>query len=180
MPPKPAAKAQKVVEDKTFGLKNKKGKKQQEFVKQVQKNAENKFKVGQPDERKKMKELEAQRKAEINSLFKPVLEKKQVVADSMSWFILLRLSTLMTPVVSVPSITHNIARNQLLSRCNGRLPFVSQMWIPSRCCAVSTRRVSAQKAPTASFPTTFPSRTKARRGTYTMTHGRKVCRSRAL
>lgn len=46
MGPKNAqAKTQKVVEDKTFGMKNKKGKKQQEFIKQVQKNAENKFKV---------------------------------------------------------------------------------------------------------------------------------------
>ena len=40
-----AAKTQKAVEDKTFGMKNKKGKKQQEFIKQVAKNAENKMKM---------------------------------------------------------------------------------------------------------------------------------------
>lgn len=39
-----AAKAAKMTEDKTFGMKNKKGKKQQDFVKQVEKNMEQKIK----------------------------------------------------------------------------------------------------------------------------------------
>lgn len=33
----------KIIEDKTFGLKNKKGAKQQKFIQQVQKQVQNKF-----------------------------------------------------------------------------------------------------------------------------------------
>ncbi|VDO90731.1 unnamed protein product [Schistosoma margrebowiei] len=52
---------QKIVEDKTFGMKNKKGAKQQKFIQQVQKQ------VTQGNK-------SAKEKVELNELFKPVLE----------------------------------------------------------------------------------------------------------
>lgn len=72
----------KVVEDKTFGLKNKKGKKQQTYIKnvaqQVQGNqkASELAKANQPKLSKK--EIEKQKLDELNELFKPV-QKQQVV-----------------------------------------------------------------------------------------------------
>jgi len=72
----------KVVEDKTFGLKNKKGKKQQTYIKnvaqQVQGNqkASEAAKAAQPKLSKK--DLEKQKLDELNELFKPV-QKQQVV-----------------------------------------------------------------------------------------------------
>lgn len=88
MPPKnaPNKKTQekqkaKVVEDKTFGLKNKKGAKQQKFIQQVEKQVKN---TGQPQarrdlldpaaERLKRKEEEAKKKEELTQLFKPVTQ----------------------------------------------------------------------------------------------------------
>ncbi|XP_031562156.1 zinc finger CCCH domain-containing protein 15 homolog [Actinia tenebrosa] len=75
-------KKEKVIEDKTFGLKNKKGKKQQEFVKQVTQQV----KFGgnpsarklQQDQEKKKQEIEAKKreKEEANKLFKPVITQK--------------------------------------------------------------------------------------------------------
>lgn len=53
MPPKKGTekkadqKSKKVVEDKTFGMKNKKGAKAQKFIQVVQKQAQNKF-MGNP------------------------------------------------------------------------------------------------------------------------------------
>eukprot|EP01137_Pigoraptor_chileana_P023014 Opistho-2@88650 len=81
MPPKAKeAKAKaKAVEDKTFGMKNKKGKKGQDFVKQVESQAAQKAAaaraaagqavVSKKDEKKKEAE-------ELNLLFKPVTEQK--------------------------------------------------------------------------------------------------------
>ncbi|KAK5882925.1 hypothetical protein CesoFtcFv8_021465 [Champsocephalus esox] len=89
MPPKkpaqPAAnkktqekKKEKIIEDKTFGLKNKKGGKQQKFIK----NVEHQVKSGGPPRTKtdgkktdKKKELE-----ELNDLFKPVIAAQKVAA----------------------------------------------------------------------------------------------------
>ncbi|KAK1905149.1 Zinc finger CCCH domain containing protein 15, partial [Dissostichus eleginoides] len=89
MPPKkpaqPAAnkktqekKKEKIIEDKTFGLKNKKGGKQQKFIK----NVEHQVKSGGPPRTKadgkktdKKKELD-----ELNDLFKPVIAAQKVAA----------------------------------------------------------------------------------------------------
>lgn len=87
MPPpkKPAAnkeskktvekKKDKIVEDKTFGLKNKKGAKTQKFIQQVQKQVKgNVAKTDQPKTSKKeekKKELE-----ELNAIFRPVTTQK--------------------------------------------------------------------------------------------------------
>ncbi|KXJ18607.1 zinc finger CCCH domain-containing protein 15 homolog [Exaiptasia diaphana] len=75
-------KKDKVIEDKTFGLKNKKGKKQQDYVKQVTQQV----KYGgnpsarklQQDQDKKKIEAEAKKKEkdEANKLFKPVITQK--------------------------------------------------------------------------------------------------------
>lgn len=86
MPPKKgndkkaAQKSQKVVEDKTFGMKNKKGAKAQKFIQTVQKQAQNKY-MGNPraepsqaEEAKKKKLEEEKKKAEERALFKPVAQ----------------------------------------------------------------------------------------------------------
>jgi len=79
----------KVVEDKTFGLKNKKGKKQQTFIKTVEKQV----KYGDKKSSELMKEQEAKNKAkldklkqkeELNSLFKPVDQKVAKGVDPKS------------------------------------------------------------------------------------------------
>jgi len=89
MPPKKAANApskkteqkkkEKVIEDKTFGLKNKKGSKQQKFIAQVEKQVKS---GGDPKNRKRESELAEERKRkeeakkleeERKNLFKPVV-----------------------------------------------------------------------------------------------------------
>lgn len=83
MPPKKAGgtkaakAAQKVVEDKTFGLKNKKGAKQQKFVQQVQQSvnaAANKGNRG--PSKKEMKELQKKQEEEMLALFNAVPKKQ--------------------------------------------------------------------------------------------------------
>lgn len=68
-------KKEKIVEDKTFGLKNKKGAKTQKFIQQVQKQVKgNVAKTEQPKPNKKeekKKELE-----ELNTIFRPVTTQK--------------------------------------------------------------------------------------------------------
>lgn len=85
MPPKKAApnkeskktlekKKDKIVEDKTFGLKNKKGAKTQKFIQQVQKQVKGNAKTDQPKVSKKeekKKELD-----ELNAIFRPVTTQK--------------------------------------------------------------------------------------------------------
>ncbi|CAB3388117.1 Hypothetical predicted protein [Cloeon dipterum] len=73
-----AKKKEKVIEDKTFGLKNKKGAKQQKFIQQVEKQV--KF-GGNPSNRKlddaKKAELEKKKKEDtLGLLFKPVATQK--------------------------------------------------------------------------------------------------------
>ncbi|CAL8069992.1 unnamed protein product [Orchesella dallaii] len=101
MPPKPAPKAQgpskkteqkkkeKVIEDKTFGLKNKKGGKQQKFIQQVQKQVQ--F-GGNPSSRKLDLAKEAEKAAKkvpdpkdeiMGQIFKPV-QKVEKGADPKS------------------------------------------------------------------------------------------------
>lgn len=65
-------KKEKIIEDKTFGLKNKKGSKQQKFIKTVThqvKNAGTKTKL---EELNKPKEAKKKETDELNQLFKPV------------------------------------------------------------------------------------------------------------
>lgn len=104
MPPKkPAAagpskktemkKKEKVIEDKTFGLKNKKGGKAQKFIAQVEKQVKS---GGNPDflkqqrqreEDKKKKEEERQKEEEMKNLFKPVaVQKVESGVDPKSMF----------------------------------------------------------------------------------------------
>jgi len=80
----------KVVEDKTFGLKNKKGTKQQKFIQQVNKNVKS---GGDPiqkkidDQRKKdkeKKEQEAKDKAMVQELFTPIIDKVDKSVDPKS------------------------------------------------------------------------------------------------
>lgn len=95
MPPKPGAKGggpsaktvqkkkDKIIEDKTFGLKNKnKSKKVQAYVEQVKKQVHSGGKrpvtaaAAAAGPKKSKAELEKERLAELNLLFKPVLEKQ--------------------------------------------------------------------------------------------------------
>jgi len=93
MPPKkpPAAskkaenkKKEKVIEDKTFGMKNKKGAKGQKFIAQIEKQVKG---GGNPDfikqdklraEEKKRKEEEKKKAEEFKSLFKPVVPSQKI------------------------------------------------------------------------------------------------------
>lgn len=82
MPPKKAPapskkteqkKKEKVIEDKTFGLKNKKGSKQQKFIQQVQKQVNSGGQHPRADNKKKdEKEKKLQEQKELALIFKPV------------------------------------------------------------------------------------------------------------
>ncbi|XP_040212997.1 zinc finger CCCH domain-containing protein 15 [Rana temporaria] len=69
-------KKEKVIEDKTFGLKNKKGAKQQKFIKNVTHQVKGQPRVAtqtENDKKTKKKEL-----SELNDLFKPVVAAQKV------------------------------------------------------------------------------------------------------
>uniref|UniRef100_A0A8C6EYA1 Uncharacterized protein n=1 Tax=Marmota marmota marmota TaxID=9994 RepID=A0A8C6EYA1_MARMA len=95
MPPKKQAQAggskkaeqkkkEKIIEDKTFGLKNKKGAKQQKFIKAVT----HQVKFGQQNPRQRHSQSEAEKKLkkddkkkelqELNELFKPVVAAQKI------------------------------------------------------------------------------------------------------
>ncbi|KAL0270599.1 UNVERIFIED_CONTAM: hypothetical protein PYX00_007954 [Menopon gallinae] len=90
MPPKgkqqaPSKKAEqkkkeKVIEDKTFGLKNKKGAKQQKYIQQVEKQIKTggipPRKLQDENQKKLEKERKEQEKREMSLLFKPVLTQQ--------------------------------------------------------------------------------------------------------
>ncbi|XP_076658892.1 zinc finger CCCH domain-containing protein 15 homolog [Halictus rubicundus] len=89
MPPKkPAApnkkteqkKKEKVIEDKTFGIKNKKGAKQQKFIQQVEKQVKsggvNPRKLDDPNVKKLEKEKKLKEQKELALIFKPVQTQK--------------------------------------------------------------------------------------------------------
>ncbi|XP_051164687.1 zinc finger CCCH domain-containing protein 15 homolog [Leptopilina boulardi] len=89
MPPKKAAapskkveqkKKEKVIEDKTFGIKNKKGAKQQKFIQQVEKQVKSggihPRKVDDPNAKKLEKEKKLQEQKELALLFKPIQTQK--------------------------------------------------------------------------------------------------------
>lgn len=98
MPPKKGAQAagskktqekkkDKIIEDKTFGLKNKKGKKQQQFIQQVTSQVKygqqsSQKKKAEEIEKKKKKEEDEKQKAELNSLLKPVTQAQKVSAGA--------------------------------------------------------------------------------------------------
>ncbi|CAH0385006.1 unnamed protein product [Bemisia tabaci] len=86
MPPKAAKaapskkadqkKKEKIIEDKTFGLKNKKGAKNQKFIQQIEKQVKSggvpARKAGQEPDKNKKKEDKLKELKELNQLFKPV------------------------------------------------------------------------------------------------------------
>ncbi|XP_076751799.1 zinc finger CCCH domain-containing protein 15 homolog [Xylocopa sonorina] len=89
MPPKKAPapskkaeqkKKEKVIEDKTFGIKNKKGAKQQKFIQQVEKQVKsggvNPRKLEDPNIKKLEKEKKLKEQKELALIFKPVQSQK--------------------------------------------------------------------------------------------------------
>uniref|UniRef100_A0A8C2AQF8 Zinc finger CCCH domain-containing protein 15 n=1 Tax=Cyprinus carpio TaxID=7962 RepID=A0A8C2AQF8_CYPCA len=93
MPPKKPAQAagnkktqekkkEKIIEDKTFGLKNKKGAKQQKFIKavtqQVKYGQQNPRQVAAEAEKNKKKDDKKKELSELNELFKPVVAAQKV------------------------------------------------------------------------------------------------------
>ena len=94
MPPKKQAQArgskkaeqkkkEKIIEDKTFGLKNKKGAKQQKFIKavthQVKFGQQNPRQVAQSEAEKKLKKDDKKKELqELNELFKPVAAAQKI------------------------------------------------------------------------------------------------------
>ncbi|XP_026463588.1 zinc finger CCCH domain-containing protein 15 homolog [Ctenocephalides felis] len=88
MPPKAKAggpskkteqkKKEKVIEDKTFGLKNKKGAKQQKFIQQVEKQVKSGgvHPANNADAKKAEKEKKLKEQKEMNLLFRPVQTQK--------------------------------------------------------------------------------------------------------
>ncbi|KAK9877986.1 hypothetical protein WA026_020200 [Henosepilachna vigintioctopunctata] len=71
-------KKEKVIEDKTFGLKNKKGAKQQKFIAQVEKQVKSGgiYPNKENDAKKLEKEKKLQEQKELAALFKPVQSQK--------------------------------------------------------------------------------------------------------
>jgi hypothetical protein len=65
------------LQDKTFGLKNKKGAKQQRFIQQVQHQVKSGGNVKKPEDVKKLeKEKKLKDQKEMNLLFRPVAAQK--------------------------------------------------------------------------------------------------------
>ncbi|KAK9969571.1 hypothetical protein ABG768_027732 [Culter alburnus] len=75
-------KKEKIIEDKTFGLKNKKGAKQQKFIKavtqQVKFGQQNARQIAAETEKNKKKEDKKKELSELNELFKPVVAAQKV------------------------------------------------------------------------------------------------------
>lgn len=74
-----AKKKEKIIEDKTFGLKNKKGAKQQKFISQVEKQVKSggHHNLAQnPNAKKEEKEKKLKEQKELAALFKPVATQK--------------------------------------------------------------------------------------------------------
>lgn len=66
-----------ILQDKTFGLKNKKGAKNQKFIQQVQKQVHQgnqPARAAAPDKKEEKKKKDAEL-AELNALFRPVIQK---------------------------------------------------------------------------------------------------------
>ncbi|XP_027521329.1 zinc finger CCCH domain-containing protein 15 isoform X1 [Corapipo altera] len=76
-------KKEKIIEDKTFGLKNKKGAKQQKFIKavthQVKFGQQNPRQAAQTESEKKLKKEDKKKELqELNELFKPVVAAQKI------------------------------------------------------------------------------------------------------
>ncbi|XP_006037076.1 zinc finger CCCH domain-containing protein 15, partial [Alligator sinensis] len=76
-------KKEKIIEDKTFGLKNKKGAKQQKFIKavthQVKFGQQNPRQAAQAESEKKLKKEDKKKELqELNELFKPVVAAQKI------------------------------------------------------------------------------------------------------
>merc|ERR1711976_644068 len=82
-PTKPKKAKQKAVEDKTFGLKNKKGAKQQKFIEQVNKQAQNKYQnKGAEKAKEAAKSKKEQKQAyldQLDAILKPVKSEREVL-----------------------------------------------------------------------------------------------------
>jgi hypothetical protein len=84
-------------QDKTFGLKNKKGAKQQRFIQQVQHQVKSGGITKKPEDVKKLeKEKKLKDQKEMNLLFRPVatqkVEKGKVLVRSTNIYFLLLIS----------------------------------------------------------------------------------------
>ncbi|KAK8750722.1 hypothetical protein OTU49_014973 [Cherax quadricarinatus] len=79
-------KKEKIIEDKTFGLKNKKGAKQQKFIQQVQHQVKHGGNKSAKELEKEVKKKDDKKKelAEINAIFKPVQQTAGKGADPKS------------------------------------------------------------------------------------------------
>jgi len=81
-------KKEKVIEDKTFGLKNKKGNKQQKYIQnvtqQVQHGNQSRVQAREEKEREKKKDEKKKLQEEINLLFRPVSQTVSKGADPKS------------------------------------------------------------------------------------------------
>ncbi|XP_045598584.2 zinc finger CCCH domain-containing protein 15 homolog [Procambarus clarkii] len=81
-------KKEKIIEDKTFGLKNKKGAKQQKFIQQVQHQVKHggtkSARELEKDNPLKKKDDEKKKLAEINAIFRPVQQTASKGADPKS------------------------------------------------------------------------------------------------
>lgn len=69
-------KKDKIVEDKTFGLKNKKGAKTQKFIQQVQKQVKGNINKNEPAKVPNKKEEKKKELEELNAIFRPVTTQK--------------------------------------------------------------------------------------------------------
>uniref|UniRef100_A0A286XAW5 Uncharacterized protein n=1 Tax=Cavia porcellus TaxID=10141 RepID=A0A286XAW5_CAVPO len=86
-----AKKKEKIIEDKTFGLKNKKGAKQQKFIKavthQVKFGQQNPCQVAQSEAEKKLKKDDKKKELqELNELLKPVVAAQKISKGSVTAF----------------------------------------------------------------------------------------------
>ncbi|CAF2583714.1 unnamed protein product [Rotaria sp. Silwood2] len=77
----------KIIEDKTFGLKNKKGSKNQKFIAQVQNQVQNAGKSAREiakmqEEKEKRKEDKKKTEMELQTLFKPVITQQVLAAGT--------------------------------------------------------------------------------------------------
>ncbi|KAK6051140.1 hypothetical protein COOONC_11355 [Cooperia oncophora] len=107
MPPKqqPSKKAEqkkkeKIIEDKTFGMKNKKGAQNQKYVQQIQnqiRNNNTRLDLIKAAEAKKKKEMDELR--DVTKLIKPVEQKVQRGPSAVIPFILLRLLVTLRPTI---------------------------------------------------------------------------------
>ncbi|KAI6182719.1 Zinc finger CCCH domain-containing protein 15-like protein [Aphelenchoides bicaudatus] len=74
-------KLQKVIEDKTFGMKNKKGAKAQKFIQSLQNQVQGDQKKLQQQQQAKKKKEEQDDMRDLSKIFKPIQEMPKIAAD---------------------------------------------------------------------------------------------------